>query len=127
MTEDPPVSDLFERTFWSKGANRILALGFIVLCGLGPAGLSLSPRHDEPVAVLRLRPDGLMPAAVANADARIVWMSARGHLLILSSASPGLVRALYGEGATLVVAATAVSGCLPHASATLSMTGTRQL
>jgi len=127
MVEARLVSDTSRPRFWSKGTNSILALGFVVLCGLGPTSLSLSPRHDEPVAVLRLRPDGLLPVVVADAEARILWMSARGHLLILSSASPELVRALYREGATLVVAATAVSGCLPRASATPSMTGTRQL
>lgn len=109
------------------GANRILALGFIGLCGLGPASLALSPRHDEPIAILRLRPSELVPTAVADTDARIVWMSARGHLLILSNATPGLVRTLYRDGATLVVAAGAVSSCLPRASSPLSMTGTRQL
>lgn len=127
MIKALPVSDPFGRSFWSKRANRILATGFVILCGLGPASLSLRPRRDEPVAILRFWPDELLPAAVAYTDARIVWMSARGHLLILSSAPPGLVRALYREGAALVVAATAVSGCLASASNPPSMTGTRQL
>ena len=127
MTEAPPISNPFGESFRSRGANRILALCFIVLCGLGPVALSLSPRQDEPIVVLRLRPNELLPPAIANADARIVWMSARGHLLILSSAPPGLVSALYRDGATLVVAAAAVSGCLPRASATPFMTGIRQL
>ena len=127
MTYARPALDTFERSFRSKGLNRLLAMGFIVVCGLGPASLALSPRHDEPVAVLRLRPYELLPGVVASADARILWISARGHLLILSSASPDLVSALYRDGATLVVAATAVSGCLPRSSAIPSITGTRQL
>ena len=116
-----------EGSSYPRRANRVLAIGFIVLCGLGPPCLSLRPRHDAPVAVLRLRPRELVPSAADAADARIMWMSARGHLLILRSAPPGLVSALYREGATLVVAAAAVSGCLPHNSVTPPMTRERQL
>ena len=127
MTQARPIFDPPGRLIRSRGANSILVGGLILLCGLGPATLSLSPRHDEPVAVLRLSPDELTPAAIAGVDVRILWMSPRGHILILSSAPPNLVWALYREGATLVVAATAVSGCLPKASASSSTIGTHQL
>ena len=127
MTKAPPIFDALGRRFRSSGTNLIFVLCFIVLCALGPVSLALSPRQDEPVAVLRLRPSELLPEAVANADARIVWMSARGHLLILSSATPDLMSALYRDGASLIVAATAVSGCLPSSSATPFMTGMRRL
>lgn len=127
MTEARLRCDAGERNLRLKRFNLILTLGFIGLCGLGPVGLSLSPRENDPIAVLRLRPGAVLPAIVADSDVRILWMSARGHLLILSAAPPGFVQSLYREGATLVVAANAVSGCSPDAAAAPSPTGMHRL
>lgn len=90
-----------------------LIISFALICGLTPVALALSPRPGEPVAVLTLFPDAALPRSVASIDARILWMSAYGHVVILHLARPDLVGGLYRGGATLVLAASPLGGCLP--------------
>jgi hypothetical protein len=90
-----------------------VAMLLVLFCGLAPVALALAPRPGEPVVVLTLRPDGSIPASVLASDAAILAASAEGHAVVLASASPGLVDELYRHGATLVLAAAPLSGCLP--------------
>lgn len=99
---------------------------FVLLCGLAPVALALSPRVGEPIAVLRLMPDVPVPAAIAEADVRLLWMSSGGHVVVLSAATPELIGALYRDGAFIVLAAAPMSGCSPEAVATSPLTGNRQ-
>ena len=114
-------------TVRSPSRNRALVIGFAVLCGLAPAALALSPRSGEPVAVLTLFPDAVLPRAVTRTDARILWMSANGRVVVLHSSQPNLVSVLYRDGATLVLAASFLSGCMPSTSRTSSLSGVPHL
>lgn len=93
------------------GTAVLLTLG----CGLLPVVLSLVPRPGEAVVVLTLWPDASVPRAILATEASVLTASTHGHLVIVPEASSGLVAALYQNGATLVLAAAPLGGCLPRA------------
>jgi hypothetical protein len=97
--------------------SKALVVGFVLLSGLAPVVLALCPRPGEPVAVVTFVPDAPLPRAIAAAGGQILWMSTHGHVAVLHASRPDLVEALYRAGATLVLAASPLSGCLPTAAA----------
>lgn len=111
----------------SRNLRAPLIPGFILFCGIAPVVLTLTPRPGEPVAVVTLMPDAALSAAIAVTDARIIWASSQGRIVILSAASSDLVATLYRGGATLVIAAALLAGCGPTTVSTTSPVGTRSL
>lgn len=86
----------------------------ILSCGMAPVALALAPRPGETVIVLTLRPDGAIPRPVLVSNARILTASPQGHFVTVPEASRDLVADLYRNGATLVLAAAPLVGCLPR-------------
>ena len=111
----------------SRTLSTTFILGFILFCGMAPVALSLAPRPDQPVAVVTLMPDAPLPRAIVATDARVLWMSSQGRIVILSAASSSLVAELYRGGATLVIAAALFAGCGPNTPATTSRIGAGSL
>lgn len=107
---------------WARYRVGTTIAVFVALCGLAPAALALRPREGEPIALVRLRPRTLVPDAVGNSDARVLWMSAQGHVLVLHASTPDLISALYRDDAALILAAAPLTSCLPRAGATPSIT-----
>ncbi|WP_449410651.1 hypothetical protein [Methylobacterium komagatae] len=106
--------------------DRLIVGSFIVLCGLIPAAFALGPREGEPVAVIRLMPRAIVPKALAETDTPLLWMSAKGHVIVLPTATAQLLNDLYRDGAFLVLAAAPLNGCTP-ASPAKSITGAHPL
>ena len=107
--------------------NVVMSLGFASLCALAPVALALDPRPGRPIAVVTLMPDAPLPTAVAATEARILWMSSQGRIVILDAATPDLIAALYRGGATLVVSAALFAGCSPRPGASTSPIGAGSL
>lgn len=90
------------------------AVLLVLSCGIAPVALALAPRPGETVIVLTLRPDAAIPRPILGSNARILTASPQGHFVTVPDASRDLVADLYRNGATLVLAAAPLIGCLPR-------------
>ncbi|WP_374470886.1 DUF2243 domain-containing protein [Phenylobacterium sp.] len=93
------------------------ATALAALLTLTAAGWSLLPANGSESTTVLFAP-GVSQAqvmrAVAEADARLVWMDASGELVVLRLADPARAPGLYLKGAVLVSGAGAAAGCLSY-------------
>lgn len=107
----------------ARSRGTALAGALVAGCGLAPAALALAPRPGEPVAVITPFPDAPVPHAVAASGARILWLSAGGHVVVVDIAGSDAAAELRRSGALLVLAAGPLGTCLPGFQPSATLTG----